>query len=148
MASGNTFQPGVTLALRLMDTNVASFILKGHSLAHRYRRHLQGHQLAVSFMTEGELFEWGFSARWSKSRFAQLEDLLDGLDIIPSSADVDRRWGAVRFERRQQPIGGCRCLGRCDCTCAWLRASHSQSRGFPGNPWPHGYYGGSMISDD
>jgi predicted nucleic acid-binding protein len=89
----------------MMDTNVASFVLKGHSLAHRYRRHLQGHQLAVSFMTEADLFEWGFSARWSKSRFAQLEVLLNGLDIILSSADVDRRWGAVRFERRQQPIG-------------------------------------------
>jgi len=56
-------------------------------------------------MTEAELFGWGFSARWSKSRFAQLEVLLGGLDIVPSSADVDRRWGAVRFERRHQPIG-------------------------------------------
>jgi tRNA(fMet)-specific endonuclease VapC len=94
----------VTLALRLMDTNVASFVLKGHSLAHRYRRHLQGHQLAVSFMTEAELVEWGLRARWSRSRFTQLEALLTGMDIIPSSANVDRRWGAVRFERRQQPI--------------------------------------------
>src|SRR5262249_20617240 len=87
-----------------MDTNVASFVLKGHSLAHHYRRHLQGHQLAVSFMTEAELFEWGFTARWSKPRFAQLELLLNGLDIIPSSSDIDRRWAAVRFERRRQPI--------------------------------------------
>ncbi len=55
-------------------------------------------------MTEGELFEWGFAARWSKSRFSQLEALLNGLDIIPSSADIDRRWAAIRFERRHQPI--------------------------------------------
>ena len=39
------------MTLRLMDTNIASFMLKGHSLAQQYRRHLQGHQLAVSFMT-------------------------------------------------------------------------------------------------
>jgi tRNA(fMet)-specific endonuclease VapC len=48
------------MALRLMDTNIASFMLKGHSLATRYRRHLQGHQLAVSFMTVAELYEWAF----------------------------------------------------------------------------------------
>jgi tRNA(fMet)-specific endonuclease VapC len=92
------------MALRLMDTDVASFMLKGHSLATRYRRHLQGHQLAVSFMTVAELYEWGFYARWGKARFAKLEALLGGLDIIPSSPDLGRRWGAVRFERRKQPI--------------------------------------------
>jgi predicted nucleic acid-binding protein len=93
------------LALRLMDTDVASFVLKGHSLAARYRHHLQGHRLAVSFMTEGELYEWGLRAAWGRKRFARLDALLSGLDIIPSSADLDRRWGAIRFERRNQPIG-------------------------------------------
>jgi len=39
-----------------------------------------------------------------QSRFSQLEALLNGLDIIPSSADIDRRWAAIRFERRHQPI--------------------------------------------
>jgi tRNA(fMet)-specific endonuclease VapC len=93
------------MALRLMDTNIASFMLKGHSLAQQYRRHLQGHQLAVSFMTVAEPYEWGFHARWGKARFARLEALLSGLDIIPSSTDLERRWGAVRCERRKQPIG-------------------------------------------
>jgi tRNA(fMet)-specific endonuclease VapC len=93
------------MALRLMDTDIASFMLKGHSLAARYRHHLQGHQLAVSFMTVAELYEWGFHARWGKARFARLETLLSGLDIIPSSTDLERRWGSVRFERRKQPIG-------------------------------------------
>jgi tRNA(fMet)-specific endonuclease VapC len=49
-----------------MDTNVASFMLKGHSLGTRYRRHLQGHQLAVSFMTVAELYEWGFTPAGGK----------------------------------------------------------------------------------
>src|SRR5438552_2277456 len=93
------------MALRLMDTDVASYMLKGHSLAPRYRRHLQGHDLAVSFMTVAELHEWGFRARWGKTRFRQLQALLSGLDMIPSSADLEWRWGAVRFERRHRPIG-------------------------------------------
>ena len=63
-------------------------MLKGHSLAQQYRRHLQGHQLAVSFMTVAELYEWGFHAHWGKARFARLAALLTGLDIIPSSTDV------------------------------------------------------------
>jgi len=49
------------MALRLMDTNIASFILKGHSLARPYRHHLQGHRLAISFITVAELYEWGFN---------------------------------------------------------------------------------------
>ena len=93
------------MALRLMDTDVTSFVLKGHVLALSYRRQLRGHQLAVSFMTAAELYEWGFRARWGKRRFAQLDTLLNGLDIIPSSSDLEQRWGAVRFERRNQPIG-------------------------------------------
>ena len=60
------------LALRLMDTDVASFVLKGHSLAARYRRHLQGHRLAVSFMTEGELYEWGLRAVWGRTDSVEL----------------------------------------------------------------------------
>jgi len=93
------------MARRLVDTDVTSFVLKGHVLASRYRRHLQGHHLAVSFMSVAELYEWGFRSRWGKGRFAQLEALLTGLDIIPSSSDVERCWGAVRFERRHEPIG-------------------------------------------
>jgi predicted nucleic acid-binding protein len=47
----------------------------------------------------------GFFAQRGKTRFTRLETLLSGLDIIPSSRDLERRWGAVRFERRKQPIG-------------------------------------------
>jgi predicted nucleic acid-binding protein len=31
--------------------------------------------------------------------------MLRGIEIIPSSADISRQWGAVRFERRNQLIG-------------------------------------------
>jgi len=47
----------------------------------------------------------GFQSRGGKARFTRLEALLSGLDIIRSSWDLERRWGAVRFERRRQPIG-------------------------------------------
>jgi tRNA(fMet)-specific endonuclease VapC len=56
------------MARRLVDTDVASYVLKGHSLARLYRRHLQGHDLAVSFMSVAELYEWAFRARWGRTR--------------------------------------------------------------------------------
>ena len=39
----------------LLDTNVVSFLFKGHTLAQVYRPHLQGKVLAISFMTLAEI---------------------------------------------------------------------------------------------
>ncbi|HTK76266.1 MAG TPA: PIN domain-containing protein [Gemmataceae bacterium] len=52
------------MATRLLDTNIVSYLLKGHSLATRYRPHLVGHVLAVSFMTVAELYEGAVRAGW------------------------------------------------------------------------------------
>src|SRR5262249_37275762 len=93
------------MATRLVDTDVASFLLKRHSLAARYLPHLQGQTVAVSFMTVAELYEWGFRARWGPGRFARLSTTLRGYLVIPSTPDLCRRWGEVRFLRRGQPIG-------------------------------------------
>ena len=40
---------------RLLDTNIVSYRFKLHPLARRYRRHLTGYSLAVSFQTVGEI---------------------------------------------------------------------------------------------
>jgi predicted nucleic acid-binding protein len=93
------------VATRLLDTNIVSYLLKGHSLAGAYRPLLAGHTLAICFMTEAELFEGAYRARWGARRLARLESLLTTFLYIPSSADLSRRWGQVRTERRAQPIG-------------------------------------------
>lgn len=92
------------MAVRLLDTNIVSYLFKGHSLAALYLPHLRGHTVAISFMTVAELYEWGFRARWGRPRFLRLEALLQGYLVIPSSPDLCRRWGEVRYERRSQPI--------------------------------------------
>lgn len=92
------------MAVRLLDTNIVSYVLKGHRLAKVYRPHLNGHTLAICFMTEAELFEGAFRARWSHRGVAKLEALLASYLYVPSSSDVCRRWGRVRAERRSQPI--------------------------------------------
>jgi tRNA(fMet)-specific endonuclease VapC len=93
------------VATRLVDTNIVSYLFKGHALAATYRPLLAGHTLAICFMTEAELFEGAFRARWGTQRPARLEVLLATFLYIPSSADLSRRWGQVRAERRAQPIG-------------------------------------------
>src|SRR5947209_5427862 len=92
--------------VRLLDTNIVSYLMKGHSLAETYRPQLQGYLLAISFMTMAELFEGAFRARWGKRKLAQLAKVLRGYLVIPSSPDLCERWGQVRDERRQQPISG------------------------------------------
>jgi predicted nucleic acid-binding protein len=93
------------VATRLLDTNIVSYLFKGHSLAVKYRPHLTGHTLAVCFMTEAELFEGAFRSRWAPRRMARLEALLATFLYIPSSPDLSRRWGQVRTERQARPIG-------------------------------------------
>lgn len=41
----------------LIDTDIVSFVLKGDSRSQKYEPILQGHQLALSFMTVAELFQ-------------------------------------------------------------------------------------------
>lgn len=49
----------------LVDTNIAIYLATGHSLAGRYRPHLEGNVLAMSFATVGELY---YTARRAKAR--------------------------------------------------------------------------------
>ncbi|MBM4033746.1 MAG: type II toxin-antitoxin system VapC family toxin [Planctomycetes bacterium] len=46
----------------VLDTDLVSFIMKGHGRAGKYRRHLEGKTLAISFMTVGELFKGAYLA--------------------------------------------------------------------------------------
>jgi tRNA(fMet)-specific endonuclease VapC len=94
------------VATRVLDTNIVSYLLKGHTLAEEYRPHLEGHVLAISFMTVAELFEGAFRSRWGKRRRMALETALRSYLVIPATPALCQRWGQVRAERRRQPISG------------------------------------------
>jgi predicted nucleic acid-binding protein len=93
------------VADRLLDTNIVSFLFKGHTLASRYLPHLAGHTLLVCFMTVAELYEGAFRAGWGTRRLTRLEAFLAPFLTLPADPDVCRRWGDVRAGRRAQPIG-------------------------------------------
>jgi tRNA(fMet)-specific endonuclease VapC len=79
------------VATRLLDTNIVSYLLKGHPLAARYQPHLVGHVPAVSFMTVAELYEGAVRAGWGAQRWAALAALLGQMLVVHSSDALCRR---------------------------------------------------------
>ncbi len=84
----------------LLDTNVVSFVFKGDTRASDYAPLLQGHRLAVSFMTVAELYEWAATRGWGDKRVARLEQALSSYLVIPSDAALCRSWGRLRSQQR------------------------------------------------
>lgn len=88
----------------VLDTNVVSFLMKGHGLADGYRPYLEGRTLAISFMTVGELYEGACHAKWGRQKLIRLQENVRTYLVIPFSLEVCRQWGAIRCARRKQPI--------------------------------------------
>ena len=92
------------MAVRLLDTNIVSFVMRRHTLAARYQPHLTGYTLAISFMTMAELLEGAALAGWGAQKLATLNTTLRGLLVLDSNPSICERWAQVRVERRAQPI--------------------------------------------
>jgi tRNA(fMet)-specific endonuclease VapC len=88
----------------LLDTNIFSFLFKGHPLAETYRPHVSGHTLAISFMTVAELFQGAFRASWGRKQVERLDFWIASYVVVAPSHAMSKRWGEVRFVRRAQPI--------------------------------------------
>jgi tRNA(fMet)-specific endonuclease VapC len=92
----------------LLDTNIASCIIKGSSPAvDRRLLKVAMAQLAISSVTEGEL-------RFGAARFphatrlhSMIEDFFLRVAILPWESDAARRYGQLRaaLERDGQPMG-------------------------------------------
>ncbi len=93
------------MVVRLLDTNIVSYILKGLPLAVRYQPHLSGFTLAVSFMTVAELLEGAALAGWGSRRKAALQTMVRGLLVLHSDPTTCECWADVRVQRPAQPIG-------------------------------------------
>lgn len=93
------------MAVRLVDTNIVSYLFKGHPLAAAYRRHLTGYTLAASFQTVAELWEGAAAAGWGAAKRAKLSAMIDGLLVLHTDAVVCDLWAEVRAARRSRPVG-------------------------------------------
>jgi tRNA(fMet)-specific endonuclease VapC len=88
------------MSLLLIDTDIASFIFKGSDYADPYLPLLNGQELALSFMTVAELFQWAIFRQWGDRRLAQLEQYLSNYLIIPVDLPLCRQWARVRSDRQ------------------------------------------------
>jgi tRNA(fMet)-specific endonuclease VapC len=92
----------------LLDTNIASYVIKGNIPAVR-RRIVQVPmaQLAISAVTEGEL-RYGSARRPDAARLRSIVDeFLLRMTILPWDSEAAQRYGQIRaaLEREGQPMG-------------------------------------------
>ena len=107
------------MARRVIDTNIASYLLKGHSLALRYKSDLQGDTVILSFMSVAELREWSLKAKWAQRRNNQLDAFISDCVVLESSASLCNWWAFVRASRSRQPISA---------SDAWIAATALHKR--------------------
>jgi len=88
------------MSLLLIDTDIASFIFKGSDYADPYLPLLGGQELAMSFMTVAELFQWAILRQWGDRRLSQLEQYLSNYLVIPVDQPLCRKWAQVRSDRQ------------------------------------------------
>lgn len=99
----------------VIDTNIVSYIMKGHTLALDYRKRLQGKLLSIAFMTVGELYYGVEKCQWGLQKRKQLETTLRNFVVIPYDHEIARCYGVIVAERERQgrPIS---------CADAWIAA--------------------------
>jgi len=95
------------MAIRVIDTDVWSYIYKGRREGKLYLPHLFGNILVISFQTQAELMRWVVSAGWGQQRRQHLESRLQKYVVVHSSDALSLRWAeAMESARRSgRPIG-------------------------------------------
>lgn len=86
------------MSLLPIDTDIASFIFKGSGYADPYLPLLIDQELALSFMTVAELFQWAILRQWGDRRLSQLEQYLSNYLVIPVDQPLCREWAQVRSD--------------------------------------------------
>lgn len=117
----------------IIDTDVVSMLFKADSRAQRYRAHITGRLLGISFMTLAELERWQLERRWGPVRRAELAQHLTMYVVLPASRDLCAKWAEVSWEARRKG----RPIQTAD---AWIAASalHYQVPLITNNPSDYG----------
>lgn len=84
----------------IIDTNVASFCIRGLPIAQDYRRLLAGYEVRMCFVTPGELYYWAKKDQWGNPRYMQLQRFLHECPVVPYQPRIAEVFGRVMAERR------------------------------------------------
>lgn len=88
----------------VLDTDVASHRFK-QQLPPWLLAELIGRELAITFVTEGELTKWAARRQWGKVRQDRMTRWLSRIPVLHSTDDITVVWGeiAASAERRGRP---------------------------------------------
>ena len=89
------------MAIRVIDTDVWSYLYKGRDEATLYQPHILGNTLVISFQTQAELLRWAISADWGQQRREHLRSHLQDYAIEHSSDTLSLRWGEAMDSARR-----------------------------------------------
>lgn len=94
------------MAVRVVDTDVWSYLYKGSLEAKLYEPHLFGNILVISFQTEAELLRGAIAANWGVRRREHLESRLRKYVVEPSSYRLSLFWAHAMdsAKRNGKPI--------------------------------------------
>ena len=117
------------MASILVDTDVYSYVTSSNpARGAPYKVHLDGHEVALSFITVGELYA-GYRKKinkgeWPASRMATLETRLKLVVILPYDSDVCKAYGDLKATLKT-PLGTDRVIGANDLWIAACAIRHS-----------------------
>jgi len=103
----------------VVDTDVVSFIFKGHATGALYERDLDGHTLMISFMTVAELERWAIQKQWGEGRRRWLDLHLDRFVVVPFTRRMCTLWAEATVTARSRGR-------RIECADAWIAATAMQ----------------------
>ncbi len=89
------------MAVRVIDTDVWSYLYKGSDEAKLYESHLFGNVLVISFQTQAELLQGVIAASWGERRRQHLESRLGRYVIEHSSDALSLHWAEAMDSARR-----------------------------------------------
>jgi tRNA(fMet)-specific endonuclease VapC len=89
------------MAVRVIDTDVWSYLYKGRDEAKLYEPHLFGNVLVISFQTQAELLRGALAANWGARHRQHLESRLNKYVVEPSSYALFLRWAQAMDSARR-----------------------------------------------
>lgn len=89
------------MAIRVIDTDVWSYLYKGRDEAKLYQPHILGNTLVISFQTQAELLRWALAADWGQRRRQDLESRLQEYAVEHSSDTLSLKWAEAMDSARR-----------------------------------------------
>ncbi|MCM4081921.1 PIN domain-containing protein [Paractinoplanes hotanensis] len=79
----------------LVDTDVISYWVTGHSNGESFKALTRNREMAVSFATWGELLANFYRLQWGAKRITQLQTQLKAFVVVPYSIQVVELWARM-----------------------------------------------------